>query len=88
MHTGSYLLFLRSSSSRPSFFIFSAKDLCTLEFISELKKSGAVCFKIEGRNKEPEYVSVVTKVYREAIDNKLTKQRINELMNELKKVYN
>lgn len=69
-------------------FIFSAKDLCTLPFIEKIKSSGAVSFKIEGRNKEPEYVYTATKVYREALDNKLSKERINELLEELKKVYN
>ena len=69
-------------------YIFSAKDLCTLPFIEKLKKSGAVAFKIEGRNKEPEYVSTVTKVYREAIDKKLSKERIEVLLKELNKVYN
>ncbi|MDP2925516.1 MAG: U32 family peptidase [Nanoarchaeota archaeon] len=69
-------------------YIFSAKDLCTLPFIEKIKKSGAIAFKIEGRNKEPEYVYTVTKVYREAIDNKLSETRINELLEELNKVYN
>ena len=69
-------------------FIFSAKDLCTLPIIEKLKKSGATSFKIEGRNKEPEYVYTVTKVYRKAIDKKLTKKDIEESIEELKKVYN
>jgi len=69
-------------------YILSPKDLCTLPFFEKLKKSGAVAFKIEGRNKEPEYVDTVVKVYRTAIDKKLTKNQIKELINELKKVYN
>ncbi len=68
--------------------VMSAKDLCTLSFIEQIKKSGISAFKIEGRNRGPEYVSVVTSVYRKALDNKLTKEKISELMNELKKVYN
>jgi putative protease len=69
-------------------YVFSAKDLCTLPFIEQIKKSGITCLKIEGRNKEPEYVYNVTKVYREALDKKLTKEKTNELLDELKKVYN
>ena len=69
-------------------YIFSAKDLCTLPFFEKLKKSGAVAFKIEGRNREPEYVDTVTRVYRKALDKKLTKQEINQSMNELNKAYN
>ncbi len=68
--------------------IFSAKDLCTLPFIEKLKKANISAFKIEGRNKEPEYVSTATRIYRKAIDKKLTEQEIRKGMNELKKVYN
>jgi len=68
-------------------YIFSAKDLCTLPFIEKLK-TFITAFKIEGRNKEPEYVDTVVKVYRKAIDKKLTKKEIAENIKELKKVYN
>ncbi len=69
-------------------YIFSAKDLCTLPFIEQLKQAGVRYFKIEGRNKEPEYVSTVVKSYRKAIDNSLNKTQINKELDELKKVYN
>ena len=68
--------------------IFSAKDLCTLPFIEKLKKANISSFKIEGRNKEPEYVNTVTRVYRKAIDKRLTKKEIVDRISELKKVYN
>lgn len=68
--------------------VMSAKDLCTLPFIEKMKKSGITAFKIEGRNRNPDYVSTVTKVYREALDTKLTKKRTEELLEELKRVYN
>jgi len=69
-------------------YIFSAKDLCTLPFIEKLKKAGITAFKIEGRNKEPEYIDAVVRVYRKAIDKKLTKEQMQESLNELNKVYN
>ena len=68
--------------------IFSAKDLCTLPFIEKLKKAGVTAFKIEGRNREPEYVYQVTRIYRKALDKKLTKKEIKESLKELEKVYN
>jgi len=68
--------------------VMSAKDLCTLPFIEELKKAGIKAFKIEGRNKEPEYVDTTTRVYRKALDKKLTPSEIEESLAELKKVYN
>lgn len=68
--------------------ILSAKDLCTLPLIEKLKKAGISSFKIEGRNREPEYIDTVVRSYRKAIDNKLTKEEVKQEMTELKKVYN
>ncbi|MFH1665571.1 MAG: peptidase U32 family protein [Candidatus Omnitrophota bacterium] len=49
-------------------YVMSPKDLCTIMFLDELIGSGIDAFKIEGRMRSPEYVRVVTSVYREAID--------------------
>ncbi len=49
-------------------YILSPKDLCALPFLEKLVFAGIDSFKIEGRNKSPEYVSVVTKAYREVVD--------------------
>lgn len=68
--------------------VMSAKDLCTLPFIEKMKKAGIVSFKIEGRNRSPEYVYTVTKIYRKALNKKLTSKEIKESIVELKKVYN
>jgi len=68
--------------------IMSAKDLCTLPFIEKLKNAGINSFKIEGRNRDPRYVDAVVKVYRKALDKKLSKEEIKESIEELKKVYN
>jgi putative protease len=68
--------------------VMSAKDLCTLPFIEKMKQAGITSFKIEGRNRNPEYVYAVTKVYRKALDKKLSQKEIEESLEELKKVYN
>ncbi len=68
--------------------VMSAKDLCALPFIEELKRAGVKAFKIEGRNRDPIYVKTAVEVYREALDNKLTKKRVIELMEKLQAVYN
>ncbi|MCW8965154.1 MAG: U32 family peptidase [Candidatus Pacearchaeota archaeon] len=68
--------------------VMSAKDLCTLPFIEKLKKSGIISFKIEGRNRDPRYVDVVTRTYRKALDKKITKKELKELLEQLKTVYN
>jgi len=48
--------------------ILSLKDLNLVEKIEELKNAGVASLKIEGRMKRPEYVALVTGVYRRAID--------------------
>lgn len=68
--------------------VMSAKDLCTLPFIEKLKDAGIKAFKIEGRNRNPEYVKTVVSVYRNALDNKLSKEEIKKGIEELKRVYN
>lgn len=68
--------------------VMSAKDLCTLPFMEEVKKSGISSLKIEGRNRSPEYVYTVVKEYRKAIDKKLSREEIKKSLKELKKVYN
>jgi U32 family peptidase len=68
--------------------VMSAKDLCTLPFVEKMKKAGIISFKIEGRNRSPEYVSTVVKVYRKALDKKLSQKEIELSLEELRKVYN
>jgi U32 family peptidase len=49
-------------------YLMSPKDLCTLEFLPELVSTGVAALKIEGRMKSPEYVAVVTGIYRKYLD--------------------
>lgn len=49
-------------------FIFNSKDLCMIEHIPELVKSGISSFKLEGRVKTSYYLATVVKAYREEID--------------------
>lgn len=53
-------------------YLLSMKDLMTLQNIDKLINSGIDSFKIEGRMKRPEYVYLITKLYRQAIDSYLT----------------
>ena len=68
--------------------VMSAKDLCSLPFMEQLKRAGVKAFKIEGRNREPEYVDTVTRAYRKALDKKLSKKEIELCLKELNQVYN
>ena len=67
--------------------VLSAKDLCTLPFIEKMKKAGISIFKIEGRNRDARYVDITTRIYRKALDKKLTKNEIKNSLKELDKVY-
>jgi len=68
--------------------IFSAKDLCCLPFIEKMKQAGIKAFKIEGRNRDARYVDAVVRIYRKALDKKLTEKEIKEGIKELEKIYN
>ena len=58
----------------------SLKDNCLVEHVRELERMGVASVKIEGRMKRPEYVAVVTKAYRSAIDGKhVTEENMKEL---------
>ncbi len=71
---------------------FSPKDMCMIEYIPELMKSGVASFKIEGRARSPDYGAMVTEIYREAIDsyeNDPLNYHVNdEWMDELTSVFN
>lgn len=71
-------------------YIFNSKDLCMVEYIPEMVKSGIVSLKIEGRMKGIHYLATTVKVYREAIDtyyqNPLTYQPKAEWIEELDKI--
>jgi putative protease len=68
--------------------VMSAKDLCTLPFIGQLKNAGIKAFKIEGRNRPPEYVRATVSAYRQALDKNLSDNETKKLLEQLKAVYN
>jgi len=49
-------------------FIFNSKDLCLIEYIPSIFKTGIHALKIEGRMKGLYYIACVTRIYRTAID--------------------
>ncbi|MCL2360981.1 MAG: U32 family peptidase [Defluviitaleaceae bacterium] len=52
--------------------ILNSKDLCMIDHIPQLVASGVTSLKIEGRMKTAYYVAMVTKIYREALDDYFT----------------
>ena len=58
-------------------YVLSMKDLNTVEHINDLKFADSL--KIEGRMKEPSYVANVIRIYRDALDGRLTKNEALKL---------
>lgn len=73
-------------------YVLSPRDLCTLPFLDKLVSAGIDVFKIEGRGRAPEYVDVVVRVYREAVDaiaaGAFDQKKVQGWMERLKTVYN
>jgi len=73
-------------------YVLSPKDLCAIDFIDQLIKSGIRAFKIEGRMRPPEYIKTVVAAYRAAIDayfaGELTAPLKADLRRKLGEVYN
>ncbi len=72
-------------------YLLSTKDLNTIFNIDKLIDLGIDSLKIEGRMKKPEYVYLVTSLYRKAIDSYINKGIIDISKNdifELKKIFN
>jgi len=72
-------------------YLLSTKDLFTINNIGELIDIGVNSFKIEGRMKRPEYVYLVTSLYRKAIDSYIKNKKIDitdKDIKELKKLFN
>ena len=59
-------------------YIFNSKDLCMIDHIPELVAAGIDSFKIEGRMKTALYVAVVTRTYRQAIDDYMRDPKLYE----------
>lgn len=72
-------------------YLLSPKDLCGINYIPKLIKAGVKCFKVEGRMKSPEYVAIVTRIYRKYIDLALSGKKYivdPEDIHNLQQVYN
>ena len=73
-------------------YVLSPKDLCTIEFLDKIIEAGVSVLKIEGRGRNPQYVSTVVKCYREAVDaiadGTYTREKIDKWLEELTTDYN
>ncbi|GAA0747992.1 U32 family peptidase [Clostridium oceanicum] len=86
-----YTMINKETKEERKGFLLSPKDICTLDNVEDLIKTGTKSFKIEGRMKRPEYVAGVVRAYRKAIDKVLKKEdsfNFNRYNNELLQLFN
>ena len=73
-------------------YIMSPKDLKTIHFLNKMVDAGVRVFKIEGRARGPEYVTVAVRAYSEALqaicDGTYSQERIAQWDTELTKIFN
>ena len=73
-------------------YIMSPEDLKTVDFIDKMLYAGVRVLKVEGRGRNPEYVKIVTQVYREAVNayfkGEFTKENIEKWNTRLASLYN
>ena len=60
--------FLEIEETEQGTYMMNSKDLCLLPVLPEYLQIGVDCFKIEGRNKTQYYSGMVSRIYRQAID--------------------
>ncbi|MDR1725843.1 MAG: U32 family peptidase [Bacteroidales bacterium] len=73
-------------------YIMSPKDLKTIDFLDKILDAGVRVLKIEGRGRSPEYVKIVTRTYKDAVnayfDGCWNEQNLKKWNEDLAKVYN
>lgn len=73
-------------------YFLSAKDLCMIKHIPELIKAGIDSFKIEGRRRDPKYIEVTSRCYKEAVnayfDKTFSLAKVKKWQADLNLVYN
>lgn len=73
-------------------YIMSPKDLKTIDFLDKVVKAGVKVLKIEGRGRSADYVKVVTRCYKEAVqaieDGTYSKEKIADWDQRLATVFN
>jgi putative protease len=73
-------------------FVMSPNDISTIEFLDQVIEVGVHTLKIEGRGRSPEYVKLVTRAYRKAVeavkDGSYSKEFVATLLDDIQKVYN
>lgn len=69
--------------------ILSSRDLCMINNLKDIYKTGVMSFKIEGRAKNLNYIATIAKSYRKAIDDMILNNKFDKkLYDEVRSVSN
>ena len=73
-------------------FVMSPNDISTIEFLDQVLDAGVHTLKLEGRGRSPEYVKLITRAYRKAVEavqaGTYSKEFVATLLEDIQKVYN
>ncbi|MBT4124178.1 MAG: U32 family peptidase [Candidatus Pacebacteria bacterium] len=73
-------------------YVMSAADLCTIGMLDKIVEAGVSVLKFEGRGRPPEYVDLVTRTYKQALqsieEGKYTTKKIEQWNKDLGTVFN
>ena len=75
-----YTLFKDGKPITKKLALLCPKDLCLADRVQELKDLGVSSLKIEGRMKSPEYVAMVTAVYKRAVTEGVSDKEIQNML--------
>jgi len=78
---------VQGGKSTKNGYLLSPKDMMALDILPDIVATGVASLKIEGRMKSPEYVYLVTKAYREKLDD-LNKPVSEQTRQELLQIFN
>lgn len=83
------LLYSLNDDKKESY-LLSTKDLMTLDYLDQLLDINIDSLKIEGRMKRPEYVALITEIYKEKINSYYNKTQFNDetKIKEMKEMFN
>lgn len=85
-----YYELFENNASMKNGYLLSTKEMCTIDILKDFMDAGVSSFKIEGRARRAEYVSLAVRSYRTAIDAILNGKAADtkEILDDLTKMYN
>jgi putative protease len=71
---------IKDDQSLSSTFSMSAKDMCLINYLDEMKQANITALKIEGRMKSEHYIATVVNAYRKILDYGYSNEYVNDVL--------